>query len=332
MKQQKLLILSRADDEHVERLVTELDRLGHPWIRFDPGDFPATAELSVSLGQRSGIGQLVLPDREQIVLNEIGSVWYRRPTPVHADKMLPPMQQLFIEREARAGLWGLLRTIEGVWVNHPDAIREAAYKPHQLALAYRLGLNIPRTIITSSPDAFTRFYEECQGNVIYKLMGFPSYEVENGAIASTFTSLVPRDMLKEVQRIKATTHLFQEYQQKICDVRIVIIGKTLFAIEIHPLSDETRIDFRRDYHALRYAIHQIPAKTQKALFALTHHYRLLYAAIDLLYTPEKEYVFLELNPVGQLGWLEQPTGLPLFRTLALLLTRRTADTCREEGT
>jgi hypothetical protein len=30
MKQQKLLILSRADDEHVERLVTELDMLGHP--------------------------------------------------------------------------------------------------------------------------------------------------------------------------------------------------------------------------------------------------------------------------------------------------------------
>ena len=61
MKEQKILILSRADDEHVERLVTELDLLGHPWIRFDPGDFPATAELSVCLGQRSGCGQLVFP-------------------------------------------------------------------------------------------------------------------------------------------------------------------------------------------------------------------------------------------------------------------------------
>ena len=50
----------------------------------------------------------------------------------------------------------------------------------------------------------------------------------------------------------------------------------------------------------------------------------------MLYTPEKEYVFLELNPVGQLGWLEQPTGLPLFRTLALLLTGQTEDKCQEE--
>jgi hypothetical protein len=94
-----------------------------------------------------------------------------------------------------------------------------------------------------------------------------------------------------------------------------------------PLSDETRLDFRRDYRALRYAVHQIPEEIQQALFALTSHYRLLYAAIDLLYTPEKKYVFLELNPVGQLGWLEQPTGLPLFRMLALLLTGRMTDTC-----
>lgn len=330
MKQKKILILSRADDEHVDRLVTELEMLGHTWVRFDPGDFPETAALCVSLGQGSDGRHLMLPDGEQITLDEIGSVWYRRPTPLHADKTLPPMQQLFIEREARAGLWGLLRTIDGVWVNHPDAIREAAYKAHQLSLAHRLGFNIPRTLITSNPDAFIRFYEECRGNVIYKLMGFPSYEVEDGTIASTFTSFVKRDMLKEAQRIKATAHLFQEYQEKICDLRIIIIGETLFSIEIHPLSEETRIDFRRDYHALNYAVHQIPYKIQQALFRITHDYRLLYAAIDMLYTPEKEYVFLELNPVGQLGWLEQPTGLPLFRTLALLLTGQTEDKCQEE--
>jgi hypothetical protein len=48
------------------------------------------------------------------MLDEIGSVWYRRPTPLHADDHLPVMQQVFIEREARAGLWGMLRAIDGV--------------------------------------------------------------------------------------------------------------------------------------------------------------------------------------------------------------------------
>ncbi|MBV9615962.1 MAG: hypothetical protein JO031_10955, partial [Ktedonobacteraceae bacterium] len=301
MKKQKVLILSRADDEHVEPLVAELEALNHPWACFDPGDFPQQVELTARLGDSTSTGKLTLGDGKQIILDEISSVWYRRPTPLHADEHLPAMQQLFIEREARAGLWGLLRAIDGVWVNHPDAIREAAYKPRQLSMARRLGLQIPRTLLTNNPDAFLHFYEECQGKVIYKLLGFPSYEVEGGAIASTFTSMVPEDMLKEAYRIKATAHLFQEYQPKICDLRVVIIGDQLFAIEIHPLSDETQIDFRRNYRALRYAVHHLPEAIQQALLTLTRQYRLQYAALDLLYTPEKQYLFLELNSVGQLG-------------------------------
>jgi len=271
------------------------------------------------LSNASCATHLLLPDGQQVALEEINSIWYRRPTPLQADEALPPMQRLFIEREARAGLWGILRTLDGMWVNHPDAIREAAYKPHQLAIAQKLGLSIPRTLITNEPDTFLRFYEECQGNVVYKLMGFPYYEVEESAAASTYTSLVPPEMLKEAYRIKKTMHLFQEYQHKVCDIRVTIIGETLFSVAIYPQSEETRIDFRRDYRALRYAIHPLPDTIQQALLALAHHYQLLYAAIDLVYTVEKQYAFLELNPVGQLGWLEEPTGLPLFRTLACVL-------------
>jgi hypothetical protein len=134
MKKQKVLILSRADDEHVGPLVAELEALDHPWICFDPGDFPQQVELTARLGEGTITEKLTLPDSKQIMLDEIGSVWYRRPTPLHADDHLPAMQQIFIEREARAGLWGMLRAIDGVWVNHPDAIREAAYKPRQLSL------------------------------------------------------------------------------------------------------------------------------------------------------------------------------------------------------
>jgi hypothetical protein len=322
MKKQTVLILSRLDDEHVGRLVVKLEELGHPWIRFDPGDFPRTAVLVAQLGENAHRQQITVSDGTQIALEDIGSVWYRRPTPLQADAHLPAIQQLFIEREARAGLWGLLRSLDCLWVNHPDAIREAAYKPRQLRLAHDLGLTIPRTLVTNDPGEFQRFYDECQGQVIYKLLGFPLYEVENGAAASTFTSLVPQEMRREAHRIKETAHLFQEYQPKVCDLRIIIIGDHLFAIEIYPLSEETRIDFRRDYRALRYAVHHLPDAIQQALFALTRRYRLLYAAIDMLYTPEKQYVFLELNSVGQLGWLEEPTGLPLFQTLAAFLAGR----------
>jgi hypothetical protein len=37
------------------------------------------------------------------------------------------------------------------------------------------------------------------------------------------------------------------------------------------------------------------------------------------YTPDNRYIFLELNAVGQFGWLDERTGFPLYRTLANLL-------------
>ena len=300
-------------------MVDELEILGQSWIRFDPGDFPSTVKLVGHLCDFDSSCQSTLRDDKCINLEDIGSIWYRRPNPIHADIHLPLIQQTFIEREARAALWGQLRTIDGKWVNHPDAIRAASYKVQQLSLASKLGLHIPKTLITNSSDDFLCFYEECHGQVIYKLLGFPLYEVEEGAVASTFTSLVTPDMLKETHRIKATAHLFQEFQPKICDIRVIIIGEQIFAISIYPLSEETRIDFRRDYRALYYAIHRLPDSIQQPLLELVHQYNLLYAAIDLLYTLEHEYIFLELNPVGQLGWLEKPTSLPLFQTLAQLL-------------
>lgn len=91
---------------------------------------------------------------------------------------------------------------------------------------------------------------------------------------------------------------------------------------MYPLSQEAQLDFRRDYRSLRYEVHQLPAAIQQALLEMNRRFGLQYAAVDLLYKEDGRYLYLETNPVGQLGWLEQPTGLPLFRTLARFLAGR----------
>ena len=65
-------------------------------------------------------------------------------------------------------------------------------------------------------------------------------------------------------------------------------------------------------------MHRLPEEIEGALLAMARAYRLQYAAIDLLFTVDRRYVFLELNPCGQLGWLEDATGFPLFASLAQL--------------
>ncbi len=40
-----------------------------------------------------------------------------------------------------------------------------------------------------------------------------------------------------------------------------------------------------------------------------------FGAIDMILTPEGEYVFLEVNPNGQWGWIEKLTGMPISQVI-----------------
>jgi hypothetical protein len=142
------------------------------------------------------------------VLEDITSVWYRRPSSLLLDHSLPLLEKTFIEREATAGLWGWLRGVDAFWVNPLDAIRAANHKPQQLQRAQSLGLTIPRTLITNDAEAFRAFYETCHGNVIYKMMGYPWYVDSNGLPTTAYTSRVPSTMLEQAQRVTPTAHLF----------------------------------------------------------------------------------------------------------------------------
>ncbi len=316
-----LIVSNEAEDAHVHGLVAELEKLGHPWTLIDPGDFPQSLSFSARLDDQSKESSLFLNNGTRLLLEDITSVWYRRPTPIAPNEHLSPLEKTFIEREANAGLWGWLRGLHAFWVNHPDAIRAAGHKPQQLQLAQSLGLAIPKTLLTSEPEAFERFYAECNGQVIYKLMGYPWYKDSADLPISTYTALVPEEMFDQAHRIAATAHLFQAFVDKRCDLRAIIIGNEVFVTEIYPLSEKTRVDFRADYSALRYAPHcQLPGAVREALLAINRYYHLAYSAIDLVYTPDERYVFLELNAVGQFGWLEGHTGIPLYATLAKLLT------------
>jgi glutathione synthase/RimK-type ligase-like ATP-grasp enzyme len=64
----------------------------------------------------------------------------------------------------------------------------------------------------------------------------------------------------------------------------------------------------------------LPERVESFCRLIVHSYGLRFGAIDLIVTPDKDYVFLELNPNGQWAWIEQRTGLPLASALVDELT------------
>src|SRR5260370_42036743 len=73
-------------------------------------------------------------------------------------------------RESESFLRGLSFALhpEALWVNPPIAQPTAELKTRQLVAAQRVGLRIPRTVMTNDMDVVRDFVDKAQGQVIYK--------------------------------------------------------------------------------------------------------------------------------------------------------------------
>jgi len=67
-------------------------------------------------------------------------------------------------------------------------------------------------------------------------------------------------------------------------------------------------------------IFELPDEVKSSLRRVMDSFGLNFASLDMIVTPDGEFVFLELNPNGQWLWLELELGLPLVATMADLLT------------
>src|SRR5262249_15780281 len=148
------------------------------------------------------------------------------------------------------------------------------------------------------------FYKNCHGKVIYKTLtqGWLGLAEQKGV----FTSAVKSKHLKHLDKIRQAPCLFQEHIPKAFDLRVTIIGEHVFPVEIHSQRQiASRTDFRRgDVSRLKHVVHQLPKQIEKKCLALVRSLNLEYGAIDLIVTSEGSYVFLEINPSGQFGWIE----------------------------
>ncbi len=315
-----ILILTQQLDMHADMVIDELHKRQVAFIRFDTADFPLRSTLIAQMQHRSWDGCIAFQGRS-IHFDQVTSVWYRRPTPFEVDPHLTPAGHQFASAEARMAIGGLLRSMDCLWINHPEKMVTADYKPLQLQLASSCGLEVPATLITNDANAVVRFFEQCQGEMIYKTLSGAMIVAESGDVVSIYTSRVTADTLKELQSVQHTACLFQANIPKKLELRITVLGTHVFAAEIYSQhSERSATDWRASYPDLRYGVHRLPAEIHDKCFALVQRLGLTFAAIDMILTPDERYVFLELNPNGQWGWIEHATGLPLCRTLVDLLT------------
>ena len=319
---QPILIVSTKYDPHVDFLIPKLTERHIPFLRFNTEDFPLRSKLTVLFDENGHHREcLSLPNSPDTAGEDIISVWYRRPAPFEFPEEFALAVRMFAEEETKDVVRGLWELLDCLWVNHPDRIRRANMKIHQLKIADQLGFNIPRTVITNDPEEARKFISTIHGPIVAKPLsrGYIDESDQPGAI---YTNLVETEHLERIQQILYTPSLFQEYVPKDVELRITVVGKNVFAAEIHSQQkEETRHDWRRDALILEHREHQLPDDVRQKCVNLAKAFDLEFGAIDMILTPDGHYVFLEINPNGQWAWIEETTGLPISEALIELLCR-----------
>ncbi|MBI2813744.1 MAG: hypothetical protein HYX71_05635 [Opitutae bacterium] len=298
-------------------MVTLLRHHGIGCLRWATNHFPLRSSLCLESHGAERHGWVNLGEAPTD-LNEIRSVWYRHPAPFALAPNLTADEKRFASGEVRAAFYGLLRTLDCFWINHPDRVQIAESKMLQLKVAQMIGFEIPRSLVTNDPAAVRAFFDACDRRIVYKAFRSGFFAETDRAV---YTTPLTEEHLERIQQIRNTPGIFQAHVEKRADLRVTVIGRKVFAVEIHSQGlAQARDDWRSvDVEQLPHHPHQLPERVEQQCHRLLQYFGLVYGAIDLILTPDGRYVFLENNPSGQFGWVEGRTGLQLTESLAELL-------------
>lgn len=312
-----VLILASDFDPSADTMVTALRERDATVYRVNTAWFPA--QLSISAGLRGGrwCGHLDTP-AHRVELQDVHAVWYRSPEAYRMPDELSPPERQHASLEAKYGLGGVLSSLDALWINHPARMADATYKPVQLVQAHACGLTVADTCITNEPSSVREFADA--GPTVTKLLGANTIS-EEGARKLSWTRVLDAAALDDLRGVEVTTHLMQRWIPKAFEVRVIAIGEHLTATAIYAGNDTSHIDWRSDYDALTYEQIQPPETVVRGIQALMSDFDLVYGALDFVVTPDGEWLFLEINPGGQYGWIEHHTGAPLTSVLADLLAK-----------
>lgn len=320
-----ILIVTRRFDPHADAVIAALDARGVESFRLNSEDLLNAYRVSWASHDTDNT-QLTIADqfgRSVSLPSGIFSGYYRTPLRTDSPAAVAAAEaQSLCASEGDAFLDCLYALPSIRWVPAPHLIRHAESKIPQLQLARRLGLRIPRTIVTNDPAEAHRFASSVAYDIVVKPLMTSTVESADG-ICDLYTHRLSRDEIEEhIEAIRFTPTLLQEYVPKSTEIRVTIIGSDIFATEIDSQSvQDAKIDWRQvDPFTVPHKPISLPESLKSLLRRFLDQYGLCFGAIDLIRTPEGDYVFLENNPNGQWYWLEVLTGQPMAASMARLLT------------
>lgn len=312
-----VLVFSTSDDDETREVLGALSRRGCPATLLDLSTFPQrwSAEFALDPERESWV---LIRAGERLQLGGVSTVWWRRPEPFQpSPELTDPAQRAHAFRQCEQAMASMWQSLDALWVNDPTREAVADRKLHQLAVARRVGLTIPHTLVTNDPVRARTFATALSPRrVISKGMRLP----REGTWRTRWADPGDAEVFEAARYAPA---VFQEYVGAETDLRVTIVGDQLFAAEIDASRTSYPLDWRVDFANAKVTPTSLPDPLAAKLRSLMAEFGLVYGAADLRRTRDGDYAFLEVNPSGQWLFVERRTGEPITEAVANLLARQT---------
>lgn len=350
-----ILLLSYPEDPHVDAVKKSLSSKGGQFVEFCFLQYPMESSLGVEL-QENHFRTILKINHSTFDTREFSSIWYRRPLDFKTASNLAPDMKTYIQNEARA-FWSNINCLfpNALLVSDPIKIGLADNKLFQLQTAVQVGFDIPHTCMGNDPELAKEVmesYEEVLTKPVFvagfhkKLNFFGKFRkalwnfihrkelhllyhtnfsyTEIVTMYSKKLDTTAPDWTNFVSYIPNCPITLQKYIPKKLELRITVVGRKVFACAIHSqeISGQGKVDWRPEVDLMHHEAYQLPPDIEAKCLLLLQKLGLQFGCIDMILTPDNQYIFLEINPNGQWAWIQEKTGLMISDAIADLLMRK----------
>ncbi len=191
-----------------------------------------------------------------------------------------------------------------------------------LEKAIAAGFSVPATLITTSKKELLKFLTQTGAQVVTKSIDHVlSFWIQSSNYYA-HTSLIDQEALNLMPPAFNAT-LFQERIPKKYELRVFYLDQAVFCAAIFSQHDpRTQIDFRNYNYERpnRVTPYRLPDTITAQITGLMRKMEMRSGSLDLIVTPNDEYIFLEVNPVGQFKQVSDPCNYYIEKKIADTLT------------
>ena len=185
--------------------------------------------------------------------------------------------------------------------------------------AKQQGLKIPHTLLTGNKQKLKNFFDchyDKNGIIAKRILDSYFYEDEAYKYNFNLTFSITPEILNEVPDEFAIS-LFQERIKADFEIRVIYVDGIFYSACIYNF-DDTTVDYRTklvSMENLRIIPFQLPIEMEEKLAQVFKKFKMNYGSADLMYS-NNEFYFLEINPTGQVSFINNACNFYIENLLA----------------